>query len=63
MNDGRPCNCGSGKTSWWETDARGIEIARVCPSCVDGVLARYRPEVLSDGGYDVDETVEPDGEW
>jgi hypothetical protein len=30
---------------------------------VDRVLARYRPEVLHDAGYDLDETVEPDGDW
>jgi len=59
----RPCSCGSGQPSWWEHDARGIELARVCPRCVDRVLARYRPEVLHDAGCELDEDVEPDGEW
>ena len=57
----RPCNCGSGKDSWWEYDAQGIELARVCDSCIDKKLSRYRPEILS--GYnqsDVDERIEPD---
>jgi hypothetical protein len=45
--------------SWWESDAQGIPLARVCDNCVDTVLARYRPEILS--GYtqaDVDESIE-----
>jgi hypothetical protein len=37
--------------SWWETDAKGIPLARVCPICKDRVLKKYRPEVLTDPGY------------
>ena len=50
--------------SWWENDAQGIPLARVCDKCVDVVLSKYRPEILS--GYsqsDVDEPIEPDEEF
>lgn len=60
MSDARPCGCGSGLPSTWAVDARGIEIARVCPRCEAAVLARYRPEILADGAYELDEDVEPD---
>ena len=56
----RPCPCGSGKDSWWENDARGIPLCRVCQKCRKEKLGRYRPEVLSDGNYWADEQVEPD---
>lgn len=54
----------SSEPSWWEHDAQGIPLCRVCPACVREKLARYRPEILS--GYDqrdVDEPIEPDGDW
>lgn len=54
----RPCPCGSGKLSWWENDARGIPLDRVCDDCVDEKLSRYRPEVLTDGNYYCDEPVD-----
>lgn len=47
--------------SWWEYDAQGIPLARVCDKCVDAVLSTYRPEILT--GYDqsdVDERIEDD---
>ena len=47
------------ENSWWEYDAQGIELAKVCDKCVDKVLAQYRPEILT--GYnqaDVDEPIE-----
>ena len=50
--------------SWWENDAQGIPLARVCDKCVEQVLSKYRPEILS--GYDqsdVDESIEPDDEF
>lgn len=56
----RPCGCGSKESSWWATDAQGIELARVCGSCEKEKLAGYRPEILT--GYDqsdVDEPIEP----
>lgn len=57
----RSCNCGSGKPSWWENDAQGIPLCRVCEDCEREKLSKYRPEILS--GYtqaDVDEPIEPD---
>ena len=47
--------------SWWEHDAQGIPLCRVCDKCKAEKLARYRPEILS--GYtqaDVDEAIEGD---
>lgn len=38
--------------SWIESDARGIELCRVCDICVKEKLAKYRPEVLTDPGYE-----------
>lgn len=54
------CPCGSGKASWWESDARGIPLARVCPSCKQAKLSRYRPEVLANPNYSADEQIEED---
>jgi len=51
----------SSEPSWWEHDAQGIPLCRVCHHCRDQKLSRYRPEILS--GYDqsdVDEPIEPD---
>jgi hypothetical protein len=47
--------------SWWEHDAQGIPLARVCENCRDEVLSKYRPEILT--GYsqaDVDEPINED---
>ena len=55
------CPCGSGEYSWWENDAQGIPLARVCDKCIKEKLSKYRPEILS--GYsqeDVDEPIEPE---
>lgn len=46
--------------SWWEYDARGIALARVCKHCRAEKLAKYRPEVLSDPNYHADEPIEED---
>ncbi len=57
----RECNCGSGLPSWWENDAQGIPLARVCDKCREERLSHFRPEILT--GYDqsdVDEPIEPD---
>ncbi len=54
-----PCSCGSGKISWWELDAQGIELCRCCDDCREEKLSHYRPEILT--GYtqeDVDERIE-----
>ena len=55
----RLCNCGSGLPSWWEYDAQGLPLDRVCDSCRAKKLSKYRPEILT--GYtqaDVDEPIE-----
>ena len=48
--------------SWWEYDARGIPLCRVCDECRQEKLSKYRPCILR--GYDqtdVDEQIEE--EW
>ena len=47
-----------GEDSWWEYDARGIPLAKVCNKCVEQKLAEFRPEVLSDSNYWADEAIE-----
>jgi hypothetical protein len=54
----RICPCGSGKKSWWESDARGIPLGRVCLDCLDKKLSKYRPEVLTNSNYYADEPIE-----
>lgn len=44
--------------TWWESDARGIPLAKVCEHCVDTVLSRYRPEVLRNPNYQADEDID-----
>jgi hypothetical protein len=56
----RPCSCGSGKPSWWEYDARGIPLNRVCDDCRAEKLRHFRPEVLTDPNYEADEPIEPE---
>lgn len=55
-----PCPCGSGYSSHWAHDARGIPLARVCPKCEAKKLATYRPEVLTNPNYEADEPIEED---
>ena len=52
------CPCGSKLHSWWENDARGIPLCRVCDKCKKEKLAGYRPEVLTESNYDADEQIE-----
>lgn len=52
-----------GDGSWWEYDAQGIALCRVCAKCKAAKLSVYRPEILT--GYDqndVDEPIEPEEE-
>ena len=56
----RLCDCGSGKPSQWQYDARGIELCRTCPNCHDRKMARYRTDVLTNSNYDADEAIEED---
>lgn len=44
--------------SWWEHDARGIPLCRVCEKCMSVKLEQYRPEVLTDPDYWTDEPVD-----
>ena len=60
IHETRPCPCGSGKPSMWQHDARGIPLCRTCEDCYQRRLASYRPEVLSDPGYECDECIEPE---
>lgn len=58
-----PCEHGhpKGEPTWWEYDAQGIELCKVCDRCRTAKLSRYRPEILE--GYtqlDVDEPIEPE---
>lgn len=58
--DRHDCRKSPGGT-WWEYDAQGIPLCRVCDICREQKLARYRPEILT--GYDqndVDEPIEPE---
>jgi hypothetical protein len=43
--------------SWWEHDAQGIPLCRVCDECREAKLSRYRPEILT--GYDQSDVNEP----
>ncbi len=55
------CSCGSGRESWWEYDAQGIALTRVCGECRSERLREFRPQILT--GYtqaDVDERIEDD---
>jgi hypothetical protein len=42
---------------WWEYDARGIPLAKVCDKCRKTKLAGYRPDVLRDPNYEHDEPI------
>ena len=54
----KPCPCGSERNSWWETDARGIPLARVCVECKEKKLNKFRPEVLTNSQYSSCEPIE-----
>ena len=56
----KPCPCGSAEYSWWEKDARGIPLARVCGKCKYKVLSKYKPKVLTNSQYECDEPIEPE---
>ena len=52
------CSCGSGKLSFWQYDARGIELCRTCDDCHADKMKFYRPDVLSDSNYWHDEPID-----
>lgn len=47
-----------GQESWWEYDARGIELAKVCTRCRKAKLSIFRKEILSNPNYEADEDIE-----
>lgn len=49
-----------GDGSWWEHDARGIPLARVCSECREEKLKEFRPEVLTNANYEVNEPIDPE---
>lgn len=54
-------NCDhAGQDSWWEYDARGIPLCKVCDKCQRAKLSAYRPDVLTDSNYEADEPIEPE---
>ena len=46
-----------GQYAWWENDAQGIPLCKVCEICVAHKLSKYRPEILE--GYDQNDVDEP----
>lgn len=56
----KKCGCGSGEDSYWEYDAKGIPLARVCSKCKEKQLKVYRKEVLEDSNYECDEPIDPE---
>jgi hypothetical protein len=46
--------------SWWEYDARGIPLCRVCHECEKEKLSHYRKDVLEDPNYITNEPIEPE---
>tara|TARA_B110001450_G_scaffold211610_1_gene203265 strand:+ start:340 stop:501 length:162 start_codon:yes stop_codon:yes gene_type:complete len=44
--------------SWWEKDARGIPLCRVCDKCYEIKLSAYRGDVKTDPRYWTDEPIE-----
>lgn len=51
------CEHAHAKRAWWEYDARGIPLCKVCSDCVDEKLAKYRPDVLTNSTYWADEPI------
>jgi len=56
----RMCSCGSGLYPEPEYDARGIYLTRACDRCRKEKLSGFRPEVLSNPSYEVDEPIDED---
>lgn len=56
----KPCPCGSDMPSYWQHDARGIELCRTCEACHDDKMKRYRRDVLVNPNYEADEGIEGD---
>lgn len=54
------CHCGSGKESFIERDARGIELGYACDDCRAELRGKYRDDVLNDSSYECDEPIDPE---
>lgn len=54
------CVCGSGLPPYWENDARGIPLAKVCDKCKKEKLSKFRQDVLTNSNYECDEPIEED---
>jgi len=52
------CSCGSGHWPAWVSDARGIPVAKCCPSCEGEKLKGYRAEIFTDSDYWADEPID-----
>lgn len=46
--------------SYWEKDARGIPLARVCSKCRKEALSKFNPDVLRNPNYQTDERIDPE---
>lgn len=46
--------------SWWEYDARGLPLCKVCDLCRETKLSTYRKDVLTDSNYWHDEPIDDD---
>tara|TARA_R110000803_G_scaffold210841_2_gene284392 strand:- start:27663 stop:28031 length:369 start_codon:yes stop_codon:yes gene_type:complete len=55
------CRCGSGNHKFALHDARGIFCDYVCDSCENEKRSKYRLEIFTDGNYEADEPIEPEG--
>jgi hypothetical protein len=49
-----------GDGSWWENDARGIPLARVCSECRAQKLSHYLLNNLNNPSYSADEPIDPE---
>jgi len=47
-----------GQETWWEADARGIPLCKVCTKCRAVKLGTYRQDVRHDPNYNCDEAIE-----
>lgn len=56
----KQCPCGSGLEAELEYDARGIELGYMCDKCRKEKMSHFRPDVLTDPNYWVDEPIEPE---
>lgn len=55
------CEHTKGDGSWWEYDARGIPLCRVCNKCREARLARYDSRIFQHSTQaDMDEQIEED---